>query len=331
MGIQRESDVYEARFQARQMARAMGFDPYDEAAIETAVSELATNIVRHAGRGVVVISSKPPGRQPKALEVMARNASADPDVPAQKHPMPREGLGIGLEGCSRLMDQVKVEYVDGCLQVTALKWLPAFRPPPSWGSFGVVDSSARFHVQAAARPWQPGVCADSYIVKEQQGQLLVLVADVLGHGDEAARVAERLREVALQVLGRALPVRPGGLWQELRDALRYTRGACVTVVTVAADGRRVEWIGAGSVRARVWHAGAPGGLALLVPPGIVGYNEAHAVLRAAEVLPPACLAVITDGVDEAALFQEPGDAESLLRRFASPRDDATAVVVRWTR
>lgn len=42
--IARESDVYEARFQARQLERAVGFDACEEAAIETAVAKLATNI-----------------------------------------------------------------------------------------------------------------------------------------------------------------------------------------------------------------------------------------------------------------------------------------------
>lgn len=193
----------------------------------------------------------------------------------------------------------------------------------------MVEASARFDVQAAVRPWRPGVCADSYVVKELQGELLVMVADVLGHGDEAAQVACGLKGAALRALSGAHPVDPEGLLQALRDALRYTRGACVTVVAVRQGGRRVEWVGAGSVKARLWHAGAPDGVALLVPPGIVGYHEPRVRLQGEDVIPPACLAVITDGVDEAALLQKPADANSLLREFASARDDATAVVVRW--
>ena len=68
---------------------------------------------------------------------------------------------------------------------------------------------------------------------------------------------------------------------------------------------------------------------LLVPPGIVGYNLRRVEVSAADVTPPACLMLVTDGVDEAAVDRRPADAEALLRQFASPHDDATAVVVRW--
>lgn len=328
--IARESDVYEARFQARQLARAMGFDAYDEAAIETAVTELATNIYRHAGRGTVVLRHGPEGSRPQVLEVVATNAAAVTAAPPkERHDPAREGLGIGLAGVRRLMDEFRMEYVDGRLRVSARKWLPAFRPPPAVESMGLVETSARYRVDAAVRPWRPGTCADSYMVKEDEGRLVVLVADVLGHSEEAAEVAQVLRAAALRLIEPVRSVRANELLRGLHGALRGTRGACVVVVTVEPDGRRVEWTGAGNVRARIWHAEAPHGASLLTAPGIVGYNLRRVEMSSAPVTPPACLAVVTDGVDEAALDRRPVDAETLLRQWASPHDDATAVVVRW--
>lgn len=67
------------------------------------------------------------------------------------------------------------------------------------------------------------------------------------------------------------------------------------------------------------------------PPAIdnMGLVEASSCYRvdAADVTPPACLTLVTDGVDEAALDRRPADAETLLRQFASLHDDATAVVI----
>lgn len=326
--ISRESDVYEARFQARQLARTMGFDAYDSAAIETAVAELSTNIYRHAGRGTVQIRAWCQSGRCRALDMVAINARAAAQPRVQQDPR-REGLGIGLAGVRRLMDEFRVEFVEGRLQVSARKWLPAFRPPPAVESMRLVQTSSRYRVDVAIRPWRPGACADSYLVKEQEGRLAVLVADVLGHSEEAAEVAGLLRGAAMQLMEPIRNVRPDGLLRDLHGALRGTRGACVTVAMVEPEGRRIEWAGVGNVRARLWHRSGSESTSLLPVPGIVGYSLRQVRASAAPVMPPACLALVTDGVDEAALDRRPADAEALLRRFASSRDDATVVVVKW--
>ncbi|MEW6046556.1 MAG: SpoIIE family protein phosphatase [Bacillota bacterium] len=154
---------------------------------------------------------------------------------------------------------------------------------------------------------------------------MVFVADVLGHGAEAAEVARLLKGLVLQ--GIELP--PDVLVEWLHRSLRYTRGACLLALRVGAGGRQLHWAGAGNVRARLWHAGAPKGIPLLIPSGIVGYNLRRIQASTAEVTPPACLAVATDGLADEALEQEPYDAGGLLQRFARPHDDATVLVVRW--
>lgn len=333
--IAREADVYEARFQARQLARRMGFDAYDQAAIETAVAELATNIYRHAGRGTMLLAAHPRAGKPVALDVAATNPMPEsPGVTGHggtRHEVgpPREGLGIGLAGVRRLMDEVRIAYAEGLLHITARKWLPRFRPPPAVESVGLIETSPRYRAEAASRPWRPGLCADSYLVKEQDGRLAVLVADVLGHSQEAAEVAHILREAAGRLMEPVSDVRPDDVLMRLHAILRGTRGACAVVATVEPDGRRLVWAGVGNVRARVWHARAPAGAGLVPVPGIVGYNLRRVGASEVHVTPPACLAVVTDGLEEAALDRQPLDAETLVRRFASGRDDATAVVVRW--
>lgn len=331
--------MYEARFRAREMARALGFDVYDQAAIETAVSELATNILRHAGRGFVVVSPFPPTGKPLGLAVLARNAVASPAQPVPGvfrpafRPSGAEGLGVGLEGCRRLMDELSVDWVEGCFQVTARKWLAAFRPPGGRaGSLPHPQGAAagRFEVEAAVQSWQPGSCGDAHLVREMDGDLVVLVVDVLGHGEEASRLADDVHETAGRALDSVQGMAPDRLLRLLGERLRHTRGACALAVRVAGSGRLVEWSGLGSVRARLWQAGSPRELALTTVPGVLGYHDARIRLCEAQVTPPACLAVVSDGLDEACLFEEPkSGAQQLLRRFASGRDDATAVVVRW--
>ncbi len=329
--IARESDIYEARYQARQLARATGFDAYDQAAIETAVAELATNLHRHAGRGTLALTSAPVGDRPRALDVEATNARVGPVEPGRSCDPYREGLGIGLAGVQRLMDEVRLDYVGGRFRVRARKWLPAFRPEPVLETAGIVEGIERYRVDVACRPRQAHACADTYLIAEEHGALVVLVADVLGHGREAAEVARMLQAVARRLVSeKAWTAGAGRVVEQLHEALRGSRGACVLALTVAPDGRRVEWAGAGNVRGRLWHAGEGGAVPLLVPPGVIGYSLRRVQAQSAQLTPPACLVIVSDGVDEAALDRRPvGTAEALLRRWASPRDDATAVLVRW--
>lgn len=327
--VRRESDLLEVRFRARRLAQAIGCDRYEVVAVETAASELATNLLRHARGGYVRLQTVANAAgQLLGLRVEACNGpqAGPPRCPAQ---LPTTGLGLGLAGCGRLMDGVEVRRDSGSWQVIAVKRLGPATPP--WGArTEAVNLSGRLRVTAHARPARAGVCADTWLVHEVGERLFILVGDVLGRGMEAARLADRLRARALHTLMARGRLDVGAWVLELHQELTGTRGACVLAVTVDPGAQRVCWAGAGNVRGRLWHRGAPEGVPLRVPPGILGWRARPGQSGALEVQEPARLALITDGVDEAALFEEPRDAAALVEKFAVGGDDATAVVVEWT-
>jgi serine/threonine-protein kinase RsbT len=123
--IRAEPDVYAARARARALALAQGFREGGAGAVATAVSEVARNILVHAGAGEILLEvAKEGGR--RGVVVVARDE--DPGIPDLEAAM-RDGystgggLGLGLSGARRLMDEFQiVSAVGEGTTVTMKKW-----------------------------------------------------------------------------------------------------------------------------------------------------------------------------------------------------------------
>ena len=123
--IDRDADVVSARQKGREIAATLGFSPTDCTVIATAISEVARNIVKFARRGEVLIDAVVrEGRQ--GITVVARDAGPGiPDVSlaVQDGYSTYQGLGLGLPGCRRLMDDFEiVSQVGVGTTVTMTKW-----------------------------------------------------------------------------------------------------------------------------------------------------------------------------------------------------------------
>jgi serine/threonine-protein kinase RsbT len=123
--IHEDADIVKARQSARELASQLGYAPSELTIIATAVSEVARNIVRFAERGEVVVGLL---REPRTgVQVVARDAGpgiADVDRAMADGYSTYGGLGIGLPGARRLMDEFTVvSELDHGTTVTMTKWL----------------------------------------------------------------------------------------------------------------------------------------------------------------------------------------------------------------
>ena len=123
--VGRDADVVAVRQKGREVAAAAGFTGSDLTLIATAVSEIARNIVKFATRGEFVFSVlDEDGR--KGLKVVARDSG--PGIPDVEQAMrdgysTYRGLGLGLPGARRLMDEFDVTSEVGTgTTVTMIKW-----------------------------------------------------------------------------------------------------------------------------------------------------------------------------------------------------------------
>jgi len=110
---------------ARSLTREIGFGESQQFLIASAISELATNIARYAGRGQVEIRVLASGDR-LGLEVIARDSGpgiADIEQAMQEHFSGGNGLGLGLPSVKRIMDEFILESSPGKgTTVTARKW-----------------------------------------------------------------------------------------------------------------------------------------------------------------------------------------------------------------
>jgi RNA polymerase sigma factor (sigma-70 family) len=121
----RDSDVVAARQRGREIAAKTGFSATDCTIIATAISEIARNIVKFARHGEVVIDVVH-GAGRSGVKVVARDVGPGiPDVTQalQEGYTTYQGLGLGLPGCRRLMDEFDiVSEVGKGTTVIMTKW-----------------------------------------------------------------------------------------------------------------------------------------------------------------------------------------------------------------
>lgn len=121
-----DKDVVTARQHGRAAALRSGFSESDATLIATAISELARNIVRYAHHGSVTLK---PVRAPNGaagLTIVAADAGpgiADVEQALRDGYSTSGGLGVGLPGVKRLMDEFAVDSKAGHgTTVTVTKW-----------------------------------------------------------------------------------------------------------------------------------------------------------------------------------------------------------------
>jgi len=124
IAIRTDADIVAARQAARQLAARLGFSRTDLTILATAVSEVARNIVRFAGAGEVVVELIDGPRQ--GVQIVARDAGPgipDVDLALTDGYSTYDGLGLGLPGARRLMDEFAVASEPGRgTTVTMTKW-----------------------------------------------------------------------------------------------------------------------------------------------------------------------------------------------------------------
>ncbi|MGH2318772.1 MULTISPECIES: anti-sigma regulatory factor [unclassified Planococcus (in: firmicutes)] len=121
-----EWDIVAARQLGRNVAKELGFGTVDQARITTAISELARNIYLYAGKGRIEIQQLTENGVKGILIIAADSGPGIPDIRKVMEDgfTTSGGLGAGLPGVKRLMDDFKIETILGeGTDIRATKWL----------------------------------------------------------------------------------------------------------------------------------------------------------------------------------------------------------------
>jgi len=124
--IRSEADVVTARQKGRELAQQAGFAGTDLALIATAISEVARNIIEYAKQGEMVLSIIHQGST-RGVSVEARDEGpgiVDVTRAMQNGFTTGKGLGLGLPGARRLMDEFEIDSRTGAgTAVKMRKWV----------------------------------------------------------------------------------------------------------------------------------------------------------------------------------------------------------------
>ena len=124
--IESVSDIIIAREQGRTIGKELGFTLTDLTIIATVISEVARNILLYAKEGEIILGAAKQGGRHGIVIIARDRGPGIPDIPLamQDGYSTRKGLGLGLPGVRRLMDEFEIiSEIGKGTTVTMKKWV----------------------------------------------------------------------------------------------------------------------------------------------------------------------------------------------------------------
>lgn len=316
------SQAGQARRLAQDMAAQVGLDEVAAGNAAIVASEMATNLVKHARDGQLVVASV---RRADGPELQLLALDRGPGI-ANLAGALRDGTstagspGTGLGAIGRLAADFDVHSLPGGTALYA-----ALR------ARATSAGSERFRVGALSLPY-PGEreCGDGVAIVGHGARLALLVVDGLGHGSGAATASR----AAIAAFKEHAAAAPREQMTRIHEALRGTRGAAAAIAELDAERRLVRFTGIGNVAGTL--VGDAGTRSTVSHHGTLGH-EVRRIDQFQYPWPPGALVVLhSDGIGTRwTLDAYPGLARrhpmlaagTLYRDFVRGRDDATVVVV----
>jgi anti-sigma regulatory factor (Ser/Thr protein kinase) len=326
-------------------AHGLGVDAVDR--LELVVTEMASNIVRHAGAGQVIL--RPIGEHGAGcIEVLALDKG--PGVGNMARAMRDDGSSSGGRsrddgsssgGRSRdagLAGLAAVKRIANLFDIYSHSErgtaVVAHIGEPGAGDASCCDADAIAHRYAGVVcvPLHDEVeCGDAWAIHGTGGRLVAFIVDGLGHGPEAAAAAR----AALALFRNATTDAPELMLTSMHAALRTTRGAAISVTVVDQVRRTARFCGVGNVDGRVLTADTK--QHFIPQNGIVGHTMP--LVRSVDLPWPTggCLVMHSDGISSrwrsedypGLLARHPALlAGVIFRDCGRARDDATVLVLR---
>ena len=120
-------DVMTARRGGMEAAQTVGFSQADATKIAVVISELGRNIVNYAGSGAITVVAQESMRGRTCIKIIAEDEGpgiANLDSALAGGQSTSGGLGLGLSGSRRMMDEFEIETAVGeGTVIRAVKWL----------------------------------------------------------------------------------------------------------------------------------------------------------------------------------------------------------------
>jgi anti-sigma regulatory factor (Ser/Thr protein kinase) len=318
------SRVGEARRHAVSIAKLAGFDEVAAGRVALVITELGTNLVKHATKGRLLVAIRRFNIRASELEVLSIDEG--PGI-VDLHKCMHDGFstggtpGTGLGAAKRLADDFDIYSAvpSGTVIVARICAKPHEAP---W--------AFRFGAVAIPAPGET-VSGDGWMIAVEGSRTNAFMVDGLGHGV----MAEKAATAAIENFQKKPFDDLAALLQSAHEKLRSTRGAAIATAGLDAEASIIHTVGAGNVVVRV--VSGVTDRTLLTQQGTVGLTIRKPEVVATPWPAHAAVALHTDGIMQRwpgtaiapLIGRDPSLAAALLLRdFCRGRDDATVMVVR---
>jgi len=322
-------DVSAARSSARAMALGIGFTAIASEEVALAVSELASNLVKHASGGTIALLPLDVGMQIESHD--EGSGIKDIDQALTDGFSTAGSLGFGLGTVNRLMDEFEISSrcsrANSGTDVICRRFVreDAARPLPVPLEFG---AATRAHPLMT-------VNGDTFVIKRFGTSALIGVIDGLGHGPHALFAAQAARMYVEDHYNQPLL----SIFAGVDRACHATRGVVMSLA-------RFDWTpdlsevvltfsGIGNVEMSIVGKQEP--LNFIIRRGILGAGAPTPVVTEHLWRPEYVMVLHSDGISARHKWSDIPElrnasvevaAHRILQRLARKEDDATVIVAR---
>jgi anti-sigma regulatory factor (Ser/Thr protein kinase) len=324
--VNEENQVAEARREVVGIARRQGFNEVDAGRAALVSTELATNLVKHAHDGEILVGSDPDdnggGIQILALDKGRGIANVQACLADGYSSAGTAGKGLGA--VIRLSTFVDIASWPGV--GTAV--LAGIEPGKTRG--GRATSRSGVGAVSVAK-FGEDVCGDAWAIDHNGAATTLFLADGLGHGPSAAEAAVE----AVRLFRRFGGHQVSTLLDYIHGGLRSTRGAAVSMARYDRPSRQVTFGGIGNVAGALVSRNEL--RRMVAMPGTAGYNV-RKIQSFQYPFESGLVILYSDGISTSWTLDRYPNLEAahptliaavLYRDFGRRRDDATVVVGKW--
>ncbi len=148
-----------------------------------------------------------------------------------------------------------------------------------------------FHLEQRALTGNPDECGDTGFIKQYSHFCFLALVDVLGHGKQAADVAQLSKCYLSQDYTRELTEILNGLHEHLRG----TRGAVAALCRLDLETGMLQYSGMGNIHLRLFGSSQE---TLITKDGVIGYMIPTPAQKEIRLMPRDVLVMTSDGIKE---------------------------------
>ena len=326
VAIAQPAQVKHATHLARSYAVSIGFSSNDSDEIALVVSELGSNLIRHASGGTIKLSQV---ESAERVGIRIETEDFGPGIPDVERALTdgfstAGSLGFGLGTVNRLMDDLEVYSRSPTgVHLVSQRWLRPQRKE-------LRTEDLRFGAATRAYRHLPEN-GDAFVIMQWERFALAGVIDGLGHGPFAQRAAQSARLYLEQHYDQPLD----SLFRGVQRACRATRGVVMALARFDLARGVLTVASVGNIETRLF--GSPDNFSLIVRRGVIGLNAPAPVILDHPWTPECILVMHSDGLrthwnwsefPELANAAAEAIAPRLLHALGKIEDDATVVVAR---